>query len=212
MLISLAPSPRNNRATLADKAEAMTVRWIFAAATLAAMSSAGAPAVAQPASGRDNPPAAALPAGPSRSDSRKAPPGPIQLSIRGVPGWFRIGVPAGWQLAADRISGRVQVAGAEGRTVRMWRVFLPRPLDQAAAASLLRALNAQIAPRAPWSPVAMEQSGTRLVAAASARDGDVTRVTGLSLLSANGVTLALHVVANAPSRIISGRTATCSRR
>jgi hypothetical protein len=118
-----------------------------------------------------------------------------------VPGWFRIGVPAGWQLAADRTSGRVQVNGPEGRNVRVWPVFMPRPLDNAGAASLLRALNAQIAPKAPWPPAVVEQTGTRIVAATSVRDGDITRATGLTVLSVSGVTLALHVVANAPSRI-----------
>jgi hypothetical protein len=181
----------------------MIVRWVLTTALVASACSVGAPVTAQAQAGRDGAAAAAmLPAWePSRNDSKKAPAGPIQLLMRGLPGWFRIGVPAGWQLGADRLSGRVQVAGAEGRSVRMWPVFLPRPLDKAGAASLLRALNAQIAPKAPWPPVVVEQTGTRMVASASVRDGDVTRATGLTLFSADGVTLALHVVANAPSRI-----------
>jgi len=168
-----------------------------AAAILA--TAAVVPVVARAEASRDGP--LALPAwDAARGESRKAPPGSIQLSIRGVPGWFRIGVPAGWQLAADRISGRVQLNGSEGRRVRVWPVFLPRPFDKADAASLLRALNAQIPPKAQWTPAVVEQVGARMVAAAYARDGDVTRATGLTLFSADGVTVALHVLAVAPSR------------
>jgi len=163
------------------------------------------PAHAQPPAADPKPPPAPVPVlrpWDAKDAPKKAPAAvPIQLSIRGAPGWFRVGVPLGWQFAADRISGRVRIATGDGRALRVWPMFLPRVLDAADAASLLRALNAQIAPKAPWSQVTVTRNGARMVAAAHAFDGEHTRATGLSLVSADGVTLALHVAAGAPARL-----------
>jgi hypothetical protein len=121
---------------------------------------------------------------------------PIQLSIRGVPGWFRIGVPAGWQIGADRLSGRVAVSG-EGRSVRLWLVLLPQAIGAADVEPIFSVMNAQMSPKAIWSSPAFARNGSRMTIAARGRDGDVTRVAGLSLVPAGEVTVALYAIVGA---------------
>lgn len=121
---------------------------------------------------------------------------PISLSVRGSPGWFRIGVPAGWQINADRFSGRIAVAG-EGRSVRVWLVLLSQAIDAADLVPLFSVMNAQMSPKAAWSPATLTRNGTRMSVAALGRDGDLTRVAGLSVVPAGKVTVALYATASA---------------
>src|SRR5262245_32342621 len=59
------------------------------------------------------------------------------LQVREEPGWFRVGVPPGWQLSADRDSGLVGVTSPDGRGVYVWLLLAPRPLQSSEAAALL---------------------------------------------------------------------------
>jgi hypothetical protein len=123
----------------------------------------------------------------------------IQLSMQGTPGWFRIGVPAGWQLQADRASGRISVASPDRREVAMWLLLVPRAIEARAAASLLAGVVAQVAPGARWSQPVIRQNGARTTVAAQARDGQVTRVAGMSVIPSDKVALVLFTMAAAPS-------------
>lgn len=128
-----------------------------------------------------------------------APTAAMALATQGVPGWFRIGVPTGWQLQADRASGRIEVSAADGRSVRLWLVLVPRAIGAAEAASLFAGAAAQFAPRARWPQPAAVANGTRITLSAQARDGDIAHAAGLSVLPADRVSIALFAMASAPN-------------
>jgi hypothetical protein len=130
----------------------------------------------------------------------RAPASAVQFTIRGAPGWFRIAVPAGWQLNADRLSGRILVNGLDGRGVRVWMMLVPRVVVPEEAASLLASVNVQIWPKAAWSPANVRRVGARTIVTALSRDANDTRTTGLSLIPAGRVTVAFYASAFAPSR------------
>jgi hypothetical protein len=140
----------------------------------------------------------APPSIPSWSATPKAAAGAgVQLSIRGVPGWFRIGVPTGWQLNADRISGRVGVSGAEGRSVRLWLMLLPHPIEADDVGPIFAVTNSQMSSRTVWSQPVMRRNGGRMTIAVQGREGDFTRAAGMSFIPVGQVTVALYTIASA---------------
>jgi hypothetical protein len=128
-----------------------------------------------------------------------APFGPVALQPGGEPGWFRVGVPAGWRVLADRASGRIALSAPDGRGLQLRLLLLPREAGPRDAAALLNLLSAQVAPRTRWSPPIAQPVPGGVAAAASGREGDQRRAGGLMLVKAQGVTLAFHAVASAPA-------------
>jgi hypothetical protein len=122
-----------------------------------------------------------------------------QLTLREEQGWFRIGVPAGWQLLADRTSGRVVLSNADRRGLHIWMLLVPRVIEAREAAALFSVLAAQVAPQTRWSQPAIKSAGERITVAAQGRDGDFTRAGGMSLIRADKVTIAFYTMASAPS-------------
>jgi hypothetical protein len=175
----------------------MRARLICAAVALAFSPPAGATEFAQSTPAGSAAPFVLPPAG----TTPRPLPAPFQLSMRGIAGWFRIGVPAAWQLDADRISGRIVVGGPSGRGIRLWLMMVPRSVEPGEAASLLAAANAQIAPRASWSPIMIARNGSQETATSHARDGDSTRATGISLVPAGPTTVAIYATAVAPTKV-----------
>jgi hypothetical protein len=175
----------------------LMARFVFAAAMLVLT----LPAIAQPASseGAPRPPETPFDV-PAWGTSQPSPPA-LQFSIRGAPGWFRIAVPAGWQLNADRLSGRILVNGLDGRGVRVWMMLIPRTVAPEEAAAVLASVNLQIWPKAVWSPAIIRRVGARTIVTAQSRDVNDMRATGLSLIPAGRVTIAFYASAFAPTKI-----------
>ncbi|MGH6770129.1 MAG: hypothetical protein ACRECO_14025 [Xanthobacteraceae bacterium] len=171
-------------------------RFVCAAVTLVLT----VPAVAESLPSGKGPPAAASFALPVWGTPQPSAPA-LQFTIRGATGWFRIAVPAGWQLNADRLSGRILVNGADGRGVRVWMMLVPRTVAPEDAASLLASVNVQIWPKGVWSPASVKRVGARTIVTALSRDVNDTRTTGLSLIPAGRVTVAFYASAFAPSKI-----------
>jgi hypothetical protein len=158
---------------------------------------------AQPAPRANSAPPVETPAAvpPWGAPQRLSPASTVQLSIRGVPGWFRIGVPAGWQLNADRVSGRIGVSSPNGRGLRIWLMLIPRAVRPEEAAWFLENIHLQIAPKVKWPPAVVRSNGPLMTAATHAREGEDTRATGLTLVSAGNVTVAFYAMAAAPTKI-----------
>jgi hypothetical protein len=164
---------------------------------------AGAPAFSQVTTPDQSPSAAdtatrlplALPAWGAQSAVGPA----AQLTMREEQGWFRIGVPAGWQLLADRTSGRVVLSNADRRGLHLWMLLVPRVIEAREVAALFSVFAGQIAPQTRWSQPTIKTADERITVTAQGRDGDFTRAGGLSLIRADRATVAFYTMASAPS-------------
>lgn len=141
----------------------------------------------------------ALPTLPDLREQSFQPPGAsIRLTPREEPGWFRIGVPDGWQLIADRASGRIALTAQDQRGLLLWMLLVPRTLQPQEAASLAASVSAKIAPRAQWTKPAVAARGERITVTAGGLDGDFTHAAGLSVVNADRVAVVLYTLAWAP--------------
>ncbi|MGE0715679.1 MAG: hypothetical protein AB7P02_09560 [Alphaproteobacteria bacterium] len=131
-----------------------------------------------------NPPIPSPP-GPNPPPAGPPPPAAVQLQRQGEPGWFTIGVPAGWQLRTDRQKGHVAVQGAEG-AVQVRPFLLPRPIDAATAQALLSAFVAELAPGTRWGAVHGAEAGGRPGLKVAGRQGDLVHVAAISAFPAPG--------------------------
>ena len=172
---------------------------LFTGLSLIGGAAAAQPAAVDPAAPAVNPPSVQmmLPAWGSPSLAATAVAAP--LTTREEPGWFRVGVPAGWQLLADRASGRVVLSNPDRRGLHLWMLLVPRAVSGQDSGRLFSLLAGQVAPQAQWPQPTIKSLGERTTVAAQTRDGEFTRAAGLSLIQADKVTVALFAMASAPT-------------
>ncbi|MCC7275769.1 MAG: hypothetical protein IT561_24070 [Alphaproteobacteria bacterium] len=107
------------------------------------------------------------------------------LQPQGEPGWFTIGVPAGWQLHANRDAGQIAVAGP-GESVHLRPFFLPGALDEPKARAVLAAYAREIAGRTAWNAPSRQDAPGRPGLRMVGRDGDQLRVAAVGLVPVQG--------------------------
>jgi hypothetical protein len=83
------------------------------------------------------------------ADSEQAPKGWVAHK---EPMGFSVDLPPGWNVRADRASGRAEFQGSEGEHVIVWPVFIPTAMQKAAASSVLHKLATKL-----WSDVQWER-------------------------------------------------------
>ncbi|MCC7347971.1 MAG: hypothetical protein IT538_11290 [Variibacter sp.] len=121
-----------------------------------------------------------------------------RLVSREEPGWFRLSVPDGWQLTADRASGRIALSGPDRRGLHLWMVLLPRSVGPQEAASLLATVSAQIARQTQWGQPNVKTRGERITVTAHGVEDDLARAAGIFILNIDRVSIALYTLASAP--------------
>ena len=142
MLIPFRPGARNN-----DARRSRTERdgdANVSASLFTGLSLMEAQPSAQPAAVDQSPPAADAPSvqlmlpawgSPSLASHRDR----CAVDAREEQGWFRVGVPAGWQLLADRASGRVVLSNPDRRGLHLWMLLVPRAVSGQAGTPVLAA-------------------------------------------------------------------------
>lgn len=121
---------------------------------------------------------------------------------------FRVDAPAGWQVAGDSKTGRIQVSGPAGEQAVIWPVFVPGVVDVRVAPAVLKQLAASAGFNAAWKTA---PSPSPNVVRAVATAGDRTVVGSFAWVGSASGTAGFLYMAAAPAASYASEAATLSR-